>query len=311
MLYLIVNPASKSGRGQKIFNELKAELNQNHIVYEAFLTDKRYGAEKCVKSIVERLERYQMTNPVIGVLGGDGTINEVINFFPETQSVSILYLPTGSSNDLARALHISTDIKAFILRYRAKEKKQTDIGLLTDPSSKAGTKRLFSVSCGIGIDAATCTNANNSFVKNFMNRIYLGKLSYAAIFIKQIFNAPEASCDITVSGGKSFHFEKVLFIVTMIHPYEGGGVKMTPMADGTDGYFDIMVISDLKRWQLLYLLPLAFFGKHTKAKAVHFFRTKSVTIQTSESLVVHTDGEYFATTDHISMECKKDGLNYI
>ena len=101
MLYIIVNPASKSGLGRKRFALLKNEFNKNHIVYEVFFTEKKYGAGKCIKTILERIDRDKTKNPVIAVLCGDGTINETINALYPRTDVTIAYLPTGSSNDLA------------------------------------------------------------------------------------------------------------------------------------------------------------------------------------------------------------------
>lgn len=335
MLYIIVNPASKSGLGRKRFALLKNEFNKNHIVYEVFFTEKKYGAGKCIKTILERIDRDKTKNPVIAVLGGDGTINETVNALYPITDVTIAYLPTGSSNDLARALKVSPDPVEFVKRYRIwmdknKNKNENDIkntnqvidtdmdvilnqdlGLLTDETSPAKKKRAFAVSCGIGLDAAVCKETNNSVIKDILNRFHLGKLSYVAIAVKQILSARQTSCDITLADQSCHHFEKVLFIVTMIQPYEGGGIKMAPMADGNDGLFDVMVVSNLHPLRAFYLLPMAFFGKHVNSRCVHFFKTESLTIHTKDAMTVHIDGEYAGELNQIQLNCKKNMLSFI
>lgn len=309
MLYIIVNPASKSGLGKKQFELLKNELNHRHIVYDVWFTKKGQGAKKCVSEILERMEKSNISGETLAVLGGDGTINEVINALPSDSSISIAYLPTGSSNDLARALHISADMKEFVENYKKKSIKKVDSGVLTNLQKNA--KRRFMVSCGMGFDAAVCKAANSSSTKNILNRLHLGKLSYAAIALRQIFTAPMTSCRITLADGSVHNFEKVLFIVAMVHPYEGGGIKMCPMADSHDGLFDVLVVSDMHRFQALYLLPLAFFGLHTKAKPVHFLKSSKLTVELETPLTIHTDGEYAGTSDHIFLNCKKDNVSYL
>lgn len=326
MLYIIVNPASKSGLGRKRFALLKNEFNKNHIVYEVFFTEKKYGAGKCVKTILERIDRDKIQNPVIAVLGGDGTINETVNALYPRTDVAIAYLPTGSSNDLARALKVSPDPVEFVKKYRIwmnknKDKNKNtnentnekiqDLGLLTDETSPAKKKRAFAVSCGIGLDAAVCKETNNSVIKDILNRFHLGKLSYVAIAVKQILSARQTSCDITLADQSCHHFEKVLFIVTMIQPYEGGGIKMAPMADGNDGLFDVMVVSNLHPLRAFYLLPMAFFGKHVNSRCVHFFKTESLTIHTKDAMTVHIDGEYAGELNQIQLNCKNNMLSFI
>ena len=186
--------------------------------------------------------------------------------------------------------------------------QSTDTGLMTTPSGK---KRQFCVSCGIGLDAATCKEALNSKLKDILNRIGLGKLTYAGIALKQLISAPVADCDVILADGTVHHLEKFLFGVAMIHPYEGGGIKFAPHASCTDGEFDICIVAGLRKWRALYLLPLAFFGKHVGKKSVYMFKSSSVTFKTGKPLVVHTDGEYAGTRQEITLTCQQNNLNFI
>ena len=284
--------------------------SENFIVYEAFLTDKKHGAVKCTRQIMERIDKYGASDPVIAVLGGDGTMNEVMTTLNGRNDIAIAYLPTGSSNDLARALHISADPDEFIQRYQRGQIRNVDLGQLEIPGSVPRGRRNFCFSCGIGLDAAVCKETNSSPVKDLLNKLHLGKLSYVVIAIKQILTARQTSCDITLADQTTHHFDRVLFVVTMIHPYEGGGVKMTPMADGCDGRFDIMVVANLHPFRAFYLLPLAFFGKHTNSRFIHFLRSEALTIHTDDKLIVHADGEYAGELQTLSLTCLHGGARF-
>lgn len=309
MLYFIVNPGSKSGLGKKRWHILKHKLDESFIVYEAHMTQKGAGAGKIVSAILEREARQPGKGKlIIGVLGGDGTVNEVVNAIAGLENVAIAYFPTGSSNDLARSLHLETDPDLFIAGLKNEPEQFSDLGTVSYGNDH---KRLFCVSCGIGLDAAVCKEALDSKFKDTLNRIGLGKLTYAGIAVKQLIKAPVTSCDITFHDGTVKHFEKLLLASTFIQPYEGGGIKFAPMANHQDGKFDICVIAELQKWRALYLLPLAFFGKHTFSKNVHFFHTDAITIQTADPLVVHADGEFCGTLQKISLQCDKKALNYL
>jgi YegS/Rv2252/BmrU family lipid kinase len=331
MLYIIVNPASKSGLGHKRWEIFKQQLNENHMVYSVFFTQKGKGAKDCVAEILKQSRihtsaLHNETSPVFSakeaqdilvVLGGDGTMNEVVNALLNSDlsadfkaaGLSLAYLPTGSSNDLARALQIDDDPAKLIARLKKRDSacQHADLGYVTYEKNKS---RYFNVSCGIGLDAAVCKEALASPIKNTLNRLHLGKLTYAFIAVKQLIAAPLASCDITLDDGEVRHFDKLLFAVAMIHPYEGGGIKMTPMADCRDGQLDIMVIANLAKWRALYLLPLAFFGLHVNAKNVYFFKSNSLHITTDTPLIVHADGEYCGTQQQLSVFCQKNLIKF-
>lgn len=308
MLYIIVNPASKSGQGRKKWETFKEKLNQNSIVYEVFFTDKQNGATLCAKEIAKKIR--PDSSDILCVLGGDGTINEVLNAFDlnGTKDTALAYLPTGSSNDLARALHIAASPDELISRMKKPVIHTADTGMLQPGTGK---NRRFCVSCGIGLDAAVCKEALDSKLKDVLNRLGLGKLTYAGIALKQLISAPSCHCDITLEDGIAKHYDRLLFAVAMVQPYEGGGIQMAPMADCHDGLFDVMIVAGLKKWRALYLLPLAFFGLHTKAENVYFFKVRKLTIETDVPLIVHADGEYCGKQQKITLSCQKNGLKFI
>ena len=164
-------------------------------------------------------------------------------------------------------------------------------------------ERKFDVSAGIGFDAAVCEEALSSGTKNFLNKIGLGKLTYASIAIRQILHSTRTGCDIETDNGQRIHYDHLIFAAAMIHHYEGGGFKFAPDAILDDGMFDLVTGGDMSVFQILTTLPLAFFGKHYGRKGIHHIRAGQIRIKTETPLWVHTDGEVLLKSNDITLTC--------
>ncbi len=316
MYYVIVNPASKSGQGRDIWNHLRQVFAEREIPYKVLFTK---GAGHVAKAVAKltAFEDDGIDQPPIKliILGGDGTMNEALQGIRNFDRVLLGYIPTGSSNDLARDLQLSKD-PAVILQtiLEGKCMRSMDLGLLTyaDTSGersrlKAKTvsdKRFFAVSSGIGFDAAVCEEANSSRFKKMLNKLKLGKLTYLAIALRQLIAAKSVSCDIYLDSEKEpIHIKRFLFTAFMIHKYEGGGFQFCPMADATDGKLDLCVVGSIPKPVLLAALPTAYFGKHYMFSAIRHYEASKVTFHASIPLWVHTDGEVYIKSDCITVSC--------
>ena len=317
MYHIIMNPTSKSGKGLSIWRTLQAILSEKGIPY--MLHESTYTGH--VTELTRQITSTQQKINLI-LLGGDGTINEALQGIQDFDKVSIGYIPTGSSNDLARALTLS--------RYPPKLLRQImdgthphmmDIGIHTYESDSEVTSRLhrppvhksryFIVSSGIGFDAAVCEEALSSPIKDALNRLRLGKLTYLCIALKQLFAAKAISCEITLDGRRSIFVPRLLFSAFMNHPYEGGGFCFCPQADNSDGLLDLCVVGDLPKLFILFALPTAFFGKHYIFPKIDHYTASSVRVKTSAPLWVHTDGEVYVKSDQISISCLKQRIRFL
>ena len=159
----------------------------------------------------------------------------------------------------------------------------------------------------IGFDAGICHEALASKIKNTLNRLHLGKLTYVMIALRQLFYLEPFILDAALENGEHRSFENVLFAVAMNFPYEGGGFCFCPEADGTDDLLDVMVVSNLAKWKVSYLLPMALFGRHTGFPEVHMERCSSLSFQTDRAEPVHLDGESggHRTEERIGLETER------
>ena len=303
MYHFIINPASSTGNGAKIWHDVEQILKEKKIEYTAYLTDGVGSAKNLASTLSSRY--YKCT---LIILGGDGTMNEVLTGIDNYADVTLGYIPAGSSNDLARDLQLATDpAKAINAILNPKEYAYCDVGIIKYDDEQKN----FGVSMGIGYDAAICHEALQSKMRKCLNKLHVGKLIYLYIALKQLAKTQRHSCDIILDGGRKIHLDNYYFVTTMIHKYEGGGFKFCPDADCADGYLDICAANDISKLRVLRILPTAFSGKHVKFKGIHTYRAKEVQIITSVPACVHTDGESCGIRDKVTMSIAPQQLRII
>lgn len=317
MYYIIMNPSSSSGRGMRIWKQLEPVFQERKIPYRLLLsTHNGHIAELAAE--VTASER-----PVnLIILGGDGTVNEALQGIRDFSKANIGFIPTGSGNDLARDMRLGKDpLKTLESILNKDICRKVDLGRLTvdshrDASVKKGgndtpNERFFVVSSGIGFDAAVCEEALSSRLKDVLNKLKLGKLTYLGIALKQLITAKNVSCDLYLDDKSPIHLDRFLFSAFMIHRYEGGGFKFCPDADAGDGLLDICLVGHLPKPVIFLALPTAFFGKHYLFPQIFHYRASRIEIKTSAPLWVHTDGEVYYKSDHIYLSCEKQKARFL
>ena len=299
MYYFIINPKSKTGKGIKIWHKVQAKLDELHIPYKYYFTNYEFHSTKLAEKICQQYEGVKK----IVVLGGDGTVNEVINGIRSYQDVMLGYIPTGSSNDLARSLHIPGDpLKALDLLLNGHHYVYYDHGQVS--LNNENNSRKFAVSSGVGFDAVVCYEALNSNIKKILNKIKLGKLTYGILALKGIISYKPCDGELIIDGEQHIKLKKIFFAASMIQPYEGGGCMMAPQANASDGKLSVCVFNDIPKYKILFVLPLMYIGKHTIFKRyLHLFDCNSLEILLEKEQVLHTDGEYVGKSDHIFVRC--------
>lgn len=304
MYHFIINPKSRTGNGLKVWHIIEAILKGRAIAYEAHFTHFEHHATALARDICA-----QPGIKTIVVLGGDGTVNEVINGIDRYQEVILGYIPSGSSNDLARSLGISPDPEKALERILSgKHYQYVDHGILTIPES--GHERKFAVSSGMGFDASVTFLALDSNLKYALNKIRLGKLTYPLLAIKELVGYHPSDAVVTVDG-REYTFKKVFFMANMIQKCEGGGLIMAPKATGSSRTLTLCVIYNLPKILALLLLPSLFFGKHQMFAGVKLLEGQTIEIKTALPLDVHTDGENAGTYPHIRLTCTKDQIRML
>lgn len=298
----IINPKSRSGKGGVLWNLLKPELKKRQLDCEIFYTEYEGHATRIAADVTADGEEHTLV-----VLGGDGSICEVLSGIKDCCKVTLGYIPTGSGNDFTRELKLPTDPRKALENILDSGRiAPMDVGI-----AKAGGTYRFAVSTGIGFDAAVCHNVDKSRLKTFLNKIHLGSLIYLGIALKRLFTDPLYEADIYLDDNEPLHFHKMYFAAAMNQPYEGGGFRFCPEAKVDDGLLDVIVVSKLPRLKVLCLLPTAFAGKHVRFRGIDIYKCKKVRIETDEKAAVHTDGQPIAVENVLEAEIAEKQIRII
>lgn len=223
----IVNPQARSGRGKKIWERMEPELKRRNIDFGVHITKKKGHAGK----IADRLSAPGQQRTIV-VMGGDGTVNEVLNGLNISENITLGYIPVGSGNDFARGLGIpEKPEKALRTVLSPKKIVRMDVGVLSD-----GVRtRRFGVSGGMGFDASVCHAVSVSRWKKILNRLHLGKLTYAVVAVGTLLRNKPVRAELTMESGKKQVFDRLVFAAFMNLPCEGGGFRFCPDAAPDDG----------------------------------------------------------------------------
>lgn len=305
MYHILINPASRSGKGLKLWKEtVEPYLLQKAIPYTPHFSSKPGGIAKLTKKITANATAQDPVELIL--LGGDGTLNELLQGITDFSGVIIRYIPTGSSNDLARDLGIPKDpVQAAKQALEATIIHKMDVGCITFSD---GEVHKYVGSCGMGFDAAVCEEVNRSKFKVMLNRIGLGKLAYLAIAVKQLLTAKTTDCKLTIDGEETT-LKKMIFISPMVHAFAGGGFMFCPGADSSDGIIDLCSATNkLPKACLLFVLPTAFLGKHYLFPGIRAHSGQEIHIKTTDPLWIHTDGEVLRYDTEMSVTCLKRAL---
>ncbi len=303
--YFIVNSKARTGKGIEIWNSLEAVLKDKDISYKVYRTKHAGHA----KQIANQLTSTDELRKVI-IVGGDGTVNEVINGVHDFSKVSFGYVPIGSANDLAKGLGIDKEAPEIILKRILSNENPfaMDLGRTTDSEGK---QTYFAISSGIGIDAEVSKAALDSKLKKVLNVFGLGAFTYKLLTIHKLFTMPHVYSEVALDDKEPVEIKKGIFVAGMNHPWEGGGVPMAPHANAFDGNISMCCVSGFSRFQAFFVLPTLLRAKHEGKKGFWHENYRKAVITMQKPMVVHADGEYLGMHNKITIECMPELMKFM
>ena len=223
------------------------------------------------------------------VVGGDGSVNEVVNGIADADDVEIAVIPRGTGWDFARSLGIPRTLNAAVEVALTGDVREIDLGLVAYRTWAGMEARAHFANVGsAGISGAIAKRANET------SKALGGKISYywatLAAFARWQTGEMRVSVDDEIRGGK------IIDVVVANGRCFGGGMKICPDAEPDDGLFDVLTIGDLTKRDLLSTLPKTFWGKHLPHPKAELLRGSVVTVDSGGLLPVELDGEQPGTT---------------
>lgn len=323
MYHFIVNPTASSGKGMAVWKKTERILKREQVEYEAHILKSAGEVTRLVSDLTGHKEnsddgtglhntsQTRQENVHLVVLGGDGTLNAVLNGIVSFKRTILSCIRTGSGNDFARNMKVSKSTATALGHLLKNPKEYTlDYGeVFYEPEGSGGfSSRRFLISSGVGYDADICEEVSRSRLKRILNKVHLGEMVYVAIGIRQIFTRKAVNAVLSLDE-EDIQVPGLFFVVGMNHEREGGGVPFCPDADPTDGLLDVCLVRDMPAWKLLLAVLLVYGKKHLLFHKVSAYRCQRLTVRTDEPQWFHFDGETPCRVRQVEMECKA-GLRF-
>ena len=277
MIEILVN--SKHTTSLLELEKIEYILNREKIEYRVLKTSETKNAQKLMDEV---------SSKQIIVIGGDGTINEVINNYHEED---IIYLAQGSGNDLARSLQLERSSSCIIKLINSSDFNVYDVG---DVNGKK-----FCSGFDIGFNADVINRVEKTRLKK-----YFGSYIYLVEGVITILKLKKYYAKIQV-GDSILETDKLRLLNVMIQPYEGGGIRFSNTATGRDGQFHIMIMTDMCWFRFVYNYICLLLNKHNKLKGIKVLKEDSLSVETSQSHY-QIDGELVAKDKKMQLKCIKE-----
>jgi diacylglycerol kinase (ATP) len=279
---VIINPKSGKRKFRQQRKYLFLALKHAGILFDYRTTKFAGHAIKIAKYFAEKGYRNFL------ILGGDGTMSEVINGIfsaniEDTSSIKFALIPRGTGNDWARFWGLTTNYKESIQVFLQGKIKPIDIGKVEYEMEGSKESHFFINSIGFGLDAAV-VNLTHRLKEIFGSHSFM----YTVALLGAVFTYKAHKVRI-------FSDEKILtnsmFTMNIANGcYSGGGMKQNPNALPYDGLLDVMLAKKPTFFDIITALMKIFNGKLLEHPVIESFQTKSLLVQSDKNALIEADG---------------------
>ena len=269
MWAIVINPISGAGRGAQLGRQVAGYFSEKNLDYQIITAT---SAQKLRSNLQEFLDsKHGECEGVISV-GGDGLAHLVLQLVVP-RKVPFTVVAGGTGNDFLRALGWGTDgLTAQLDAVTSRTPSPIDLGLVDS--------EWFGAVLSTGFDAVVNEKANTL-------RWPKGPMKYNLAIAMELPKFKPLQYKIEMDS-QSIKTEAMLIAIGNGNSY-GGGMKVCPDADMSDGLFDVMVLRPVSKFEFLRVFPKVFSGQHIHHPQVDIFRTSKVSIQADA--VAYADGE--------------------
>lgn len=287
--FVIVNPVAGSGRGLIDFPQISKLLRNDDIRHDAVFTEHKHHATELTVTAANQGYRK------IIVIGGDGTLNEVVNglFIQKTVEpceILLAVIAVGTGNDWVRTFGIPQHYSEAIRAIREERSFLQDVGTVTYTESHYTQTRYMANVAGLGFDAHVISTFNHLKMKG-----YKGGWMYLYSILKSYFRYKSSGARIWVDDEVVFN-DLMFSLAIGICKYNGGGVQQLPNALADDGLLDLTIIRPVHWWHIVFCLKKLFNGDIYQIGHVIHAQGRKVRIEAAPSIQLETDGELMGGT---------------
>lgn len=282
-VFAVVNPVSANGSTGKEWPNFEKVIRQSGVDIDYKYTEYPMHA----KSLAQ--EALKAGFEIILSVGGDGTMNEVLNgFFYEgeliNENASLAIFSRGTGCDTIRTLGIGKDVDSIIEVLKNEKTQSLDVGLAEFVEyGGSKTQRYFLNVSDVGIGGETTYRVNNN------SKALKGFLSFLVGAFATMISYKNKDFEITIDDITIN--ERLNSIIVANGKFFGGGMKIAPMADMNDGYFDIIVIGNISKFDFIINFPKIYKGEHMSHPKLRHYKGRKIRVNARQKALIEVDGE--------------------
>ncbi|MFC1892595.1 diacylglycerol/lipid kinase family protein [Chloroflexota bacterium] len=277
---LIVNPAAGAGKTAKKWPQIMGLLKNIGLRFEHDMTEAPGHAIELAKSAARK--GYEL----VVCVGGDGTINEVVNGLHDagsTRDITLGIISTGTGSDYIRTIGIPRHHEEACQRLMSPRRFAADLGVVEYINNGLTLRRLFVNFAGLGFDTEVAKATTQRFkALGSLPSYFMGLLTTFLFYQNQ---------EVYLKLDGQTEQRKVCGIIMNNGKYGGGGMLTAPDAELGDGLLDVLIIDDLSKPDLLWSLPRVYKGTHLSHPKLTMKRAREIEIQPGQHMSLQADGE--------------------
>ncbi len=286
---IIVNPYSGKRKALKILPKIISALNENNIVVEEFISTSIGSIDKSISLLNKEYD-------FLYVLGGDGTLNEVINALNKyklNDKINIYYYPLGTMNDFASNFKLKVNIKKSLEIIKSNNIRKVNV-------IKANEKYIMYA-------GAFGKFTSVSYLLNTSLKKYFSFFTYYFYLIKSLFKKYDQEIEL-IKNNNCIKYKN--YVTFFLNTSTLGGYKIHFKNDlkYNDNYFTLVIIKK-NIFSLFTFLKFFLLGERFASKNLKFYKVNKLTLKSNKQINLNGDGELLLKEKEINLEVNKE--NYI
>lgn len=280
--FFVVNPRSANGSTGKRWGELAATIARTLADFGVEFTQAPMDAARITTHALK--SGYEC----IVAVGGDGTINEVTNGFFENgkainPNAALGVLPRGTGGDFRRTFEWNTRFEDAVKRLKTPETRPFDVGLCEFKGPTTVERRYFANILSFGVSGMV--DREVARMKGFG-----GRVGFALASLRALTQYRDRAVKLSFDGGPAETLP-VTVVAVGNGQYFGGGMKVTPKADVSDGVFDVTMWSGYGLSDFVFKQRGLYNGDHLSYAGTQTRRCKTLTAEADGEVLIDCDGE--------------------
>jgi len=278
----LVNPASANGKTGKRWPRIATAAHAAGLRGEAVFSERPGQLGELAREAADGGAK------LLVVVGGDGTVHEVVNGVAGRDGVELALIPRGTGWDFARTHAVPKGLTDALRIAREGEARSFDLGWATYRADGVERSAWFANMASVGMSGAVAAKANATTKALGAKTSYLLALGVTFARWKNV--------QLRVSIDDERREALMEDCIVALGRYLAGGMMITPEAKPDDGLFDVLLIGDITKTELVRVMPKIYRGTHLPHPKGELLRGTTVTIDADEPMPIQLDGEQPGTT---------------